>query len=219
MGRFVQIGVVVLALTYALNALEVRIGPLLGALGIGGIAVALALQETLKNLFAGVILHAQRPVRLGEEVVSGETQGTVTAISSRAVTLLSNSGRTIFIPNSLVLDREIMNLVREGVRRTTLVVGVAYDSDLRIAQEVIRRAAADAEGVHPDPAVRVLCSEFADSSVNFDIDFWHGAVESARRETGSNVVIAVHAALGDAGITIPFPQRTVWITESGVDGD
>lgn len=216
MGRVVQVVVIVLALTYSLNALEVRIGPLLGALGIGGIAVALALQETLKNLFAGVILHAQRPVRLGEEVVSGDTQGMVTAISSRAVTLRSNSGRTIFIPNSLVLDREIVNLVRHGVRRTTLVVGVAYDTDLNMAQEVIRRAAANADGVHADPAVRVLCSEFADSSVNFDIDFWHGAVETARREASSKVVIAVHVALGEAGITIPFPQRTVWITEGTV---
>lgn len=92
-GRLAQTVVVVLALAYALTALDVRIGPLLGALGIGGLAVALALQETLKNLFVGVILHPQRPVNLGEEIVTGDMQGTVVAITSRAVTLRSNSGR------------------------------------------------------------------------------------------------------------------------------
>ena len=213
-GRFTQIVILILALSYALTVLDVRIGPLLGALGIGGIAVALALQETLRNLFAGVILHAQRPLRLGEEVITGDIQGTVVDITSRAVTIRSNSGRTMFIPNSLVLDREIVNLVREGVRRTTLEVSVAYGTDLDRALEVIRSATAGAEGVLGDPPVRVLGSEFADSAINFDIDFWHGPAEATRRQTASNVVVAVHQALGDAGITIPFPQRTVWPGEN-----
>lgn len=209
-GRIAQVGVVMVALSYSLSTLGVRIGPLLGALGIGGLAVALAIQETLKDLFAGVILHAQRPVRVGEEIVTGDMQGTVVDITSRAVIVRSNSGRILFIPNSLVLDREIVNLVRHGTRRTTLVVGVAYGTDLRRAREVIRAAAAGAPGVLADPPVRVMCSEFADSSVNFDIDFWHGPVEFDRREASSAVVMAVHEALGDAAIVIPFPQRTVW---------
>ena len=75
---------------------------------------------------------------------------------------------------------------------------------------MIRAAAVGARGVLADPAVNVMCAEFADSSVNFDVDFWHGPVESDRRETSSNVVIAVHQALADAAIVIPFPQRTLW---------
>lgn len=217
-GRLAQIVVVLLAMSYALTVLDVRIGPLLGALGIGGIAVALALQETLKNLFAGVILHAQRPVRAGDEVVTGDMQGTVVDITSRSVTLRSNSGRMLWVPNSLMLDREIVNLVRHGVRRTTLVVGVAYGTDLRRALDVIQHAAENADGVHADPPVRALCGRFGESSVDFDVDFWHGPSETERRTAASSVVIAVHGALGDAGITIPFPQRTLWMgDDSPVD--
>lgn len=216
-GRAAQIVIIAVALSYALTVLDVRIGPLIGALGIGGIALALALQETLKNLLAGVILHAQRPLRLGEEVVTGDMQGTVVDITSRAVTIRSNSGRILFVPNTLVLDREIVNLVRHGMRRSTLVVGVAYATDLPTAREVIRQAASEAEGVLPEPPVRVLASEFADSSVNFDIDFWHEPEETARRESASAVMMAVHQALSDAGITIPFPQRTLWHGDDGAE--
>jgi small conductance mechanosensitive channel len=129
------------------------------------------------------------------------------------VTIRSNSGRTVFVPNSMVLDREIVNLVRHGTRRTTLVVGVAYGTDLTRAREVILEAASGAQGVLAEPPVRVMCSEFADSSVNFDLDFWHGPAETERRETAGNVVIEVHRSLAEAGITIPFPQRTVWYGE------
>lgn len=209
-GRIVQAVVILVALSYALAVLNVRIGPLLGALGIGGIAVALALQQTLKDLFAGVILHAQRPIRVGEEVVSGDMQGTVINITSRAVTVRSNSGRTLFIPNALLLDREIVNLVRFGTRRSTVVVGVAYGTNLSEAHEVIQVAASSAAGVLPEPPVKVLVAEFADSSVNFEVDFWHGPIENDRRETNSNVLMGIYRALDEAAIVIPFPQRTLW---------
>lgn len=209
-GRVAQVTIILVALSYALSVLDVRIGPLLGALGIGGIAVALALQQTLKDLFAGAILHAQRPLRVGEEIVSGDMQGTVLNITSRAVTVRSNSGRTLFIPNALLLDREIVNLVRFGSRRSTAVVGVAYGTDLPRALEVIQVAASSGTGVLVDPPVRVLLAEFADSSVNFEVDFWHSSSETVRRETNSNVLLAIYQALDEAAIVIPFPQRTLW---------
>jgi len=209
-GRIAQIIILVLALSYALSVLDVRIAPLLGALGISGIAVALALQETLKNLFAGVILHAQRPVRVGDEVETGDMQGMVIDVTSRSVTIRTNSGRTLFVPNSLFLDREIVNLTRHGKRRSSLKVGVAYDTDLESAREVVRAAAASAGGVLSEPPVRVLGSSFGDSSIDFEIDFWHGPREIVGREATSNVLVAVHSALDAAGVTIPFPQRRIW---------
>ncbi len=212
-GTIVQAVIILVAFSYALGILNVQIGPLLGALGLGGFAVALALQETLKNLFAGIILHAQRPVKPGEEVVSGEMQGVVLDITSRAVTLQSNSGRVLYVPNSLLLDREIINLVRHGKRRTTLAVGVAYGSNLGETQRVLLDATSDADGVLTTPPPRVLCTGFGDSSVNFAIDFWHGPNETDRRTAYSTVSVAVYDALADAGITIPFPQRTLWMGE------
>lgn len=213
-GRLAQVIVTMLALSYALHVLGIRIGPLVGALGIGGVAIALALQDTLKNLFAGVILHAQRPFSVGDEIITGDMQGAVIDITSRAVTIRANSGRTLYVPNALLLDREIINLVRHGKRRSTLSVSVAYDTDLRQAAEVIRCAAAAADGVLADPPVQVLGAVFAESSVDFDIDFWHSPPELTRREVSSSVIFDVHNALRDANISIPFPQLTLWTGEA-----
>ena len=216
-GRVVYVTTVLVALIYALNVLGVRVAPLLGALGIGGIALALALQPTIQNLFSGVVLHAQRPLRLGDEVITAEIQGTVIDITSRAVVILSNSGETVFIPNSMVLDREIVNLVRHGMRRTIVTVGVAYDTDLGRAREVLHRALAGTPGVLADPPPQVFAGEFAESAVTFDLLAWHEPGEASRRAVRDAVIEASHVALREAGVTIPFPQRTIWHGDTEAD--
>lgn len=210
LGRLIAAIIMLVALVYALGVVGIQIAPLLGALGLGGIALALALQPTLQNLFAGLVLHAQRPLRVGEEVVTGGVRGTVTDITSRAVIITKNSGEVVYLPNSLVLDREIENLVRSRRRRSTVVVGVAYDTDLARAREVILAAASGADGVLDTTEPRVLARKFADSSVEFDVDFWHAPEEAMRRAAVDSVIRSVHRALGEAGIVIPFPQRTLW---------
>jgi small-conductance mechanosensitive channel len=214
-SRIVQAVIILVALVYALGAIGVQISPLLGALGIGGIALALAVQPTLLNLFSGMLLHAHRPLRVGEEVRSGEFAGRVLDVTSRAVVIETYSGETVFLPNSVVVDREIVNYVRHGRRRSTLVVGVAYGTDLGQAQSVMLEAARSADGVLSSPPVRVLASEFADSSINFDVDVWHAPDELSRRQVRDRVVRAVNHALSEADITIPFPQRTLWFGDRG----
>ena len=209
-GRVVYVVTVLVALIYALGVLGVRVAPLLGALGIGGIAVALALQPTIQNLFSGAVLHAQRPIRLGDEVITADIQGRVIDITSRAVVILTNDGETVFIPNSLVLDREIVNLIRHGARRSIVTVGVAYDSDLGHVREVLHTAVAGLPSVLADPPPQVFAGEFAESSVQFDLLVWHEPYEADGRAVRAAVVESVHVALRDAGITIPFPQRTIW---------
>ena len=204
-GRVVYVATVLVALVYALGVLGVRVAPLLGALGIGGIALALALQPTIQNLFSGVVLHAQRPLRLGDEVITAEVQGTVIDITSRAVVILNNSGETVFIPNSVVLDREIVNLVRHGIRRTTVTVGVAYDTDLGRAREVLHTAVAATPGVLADPPPQVFAGEFAESSVTFDLLVWHEPNEANRRAVRDAVIEAAHVALREAGHHDPLP--------------
>jgi small-conductance mechanosensitive channel len=216
-GRVVYVVTVLVALIYALGVLGVRVAPLLGALGIGGIAVALALQPTIQNLFSGAVLHAQRPIRLGDEVITADVQGRVVDITSRAVVILTNSGETVFIPNSVVLDREIVNLVRHGMRRSIVTVGVAYDSDLGHAREVLHDAVTGVPGVLADPAPQVFAGEFAESSVQFDVLVWHEPHEADRRAVRDAVIESVHVALRSAGITIPFPQRTIWRGDDEVE--
>ena len=210
LGRIIQAIILLVAFVYALGSVGVRITPLLGALGIGGIALALAIQPALLNLFSGLIIHAQRPLRIGDEVSTGDIEGQVVDITSRAVIVRSYRGETVFIPNSVVVDREIVNYVRLGRRRTTLVVGVAYGTDVAFARDVIHRAASNVSGVLDQPPPRVYATEFADSSINFDVDVWHDPDEQTRREVRDELVDGIHRALIAAEITIPFPQRTLW---------
>lgn len=213
-ARLVQVIIIMIALIYALGALGVRITPLLGALGIGGIALALAVQPALLNLFSGLLIHVHRPLKIGEEVMSGDIRGTVVDVTSRAVIIESYSGETAYIPNSIVVDREVVNYVRAGQRRTTLTVRVALGTDVAKARQVIEEAAMSADGVLELPAVRVFATEFTDSSVNFELDVWHDPSELALRRTRDHVIEAVSEALAAADITIPFQQRTLWFGET-----
>lgn len=212
-ARVVQVIIVMIALIYALGAIGVRISPLLGALGIGGIALALAVQPALLNLFSGLLIHVHRPLKIGEEVKSGDIRGTVIDVTSRAVIIETFDGETAYIPNSIVVDREVVNYVRSGPRRTTLRVGVAYGTDVALARKVLEEAATGVDGVLKTPAVRVFATRFADSSIEFDLDIWHDPGELALRQTRDRVIEAVSQALAAADITIPFPQRTLWFGE------
>lgn len=219
LARLVQAIIIMIALIYALGAVGVRISPLLGALGIGGIALALAVQPALLNLFSGLLIHVHRPLRIGEEIKSGDIRGTVLDVTSRAVIIRTFAGETTYIPNSVVVDREIVNYVRQGRRRTTLTVGVAYGTDLALARDVLEKAVINVEGVLKTPPVNVFASEFADSSINFEVDVWHDAAELALRQTRDRVIEAINDALAAADITIPFPQRTLWVGDGSADHD
>ena len=210
-SRLVRWTVVLIGLVYAGGQIGVEIGPLVGALGITGLAVALALQPVLQNLFAGVVLQTERPIDCGEEVETMEHKGLVLDVTSRATVVQTYDGEVVHIPNSAVLDGAIVNHTRNGVRRSTVVVGVAYASDVAAACAVLAKAAAGVEGVHTDPAPKALATDFGSSSVDIDVDYWHDPPEAVRRELRSVMVHTLHQALRTEGFEIPFPQRDIWM--------
>lgn len=210
-ARLVRWAIVLFALVYAAGELGIEIGPLIGALGITGIAVALALQPVLQNLFAGVVLQTERPIDCGEEIETMDHKGVVLDVTSRATIVQTYDGEMVHIPNSAVLDGAIVNHTRNGTRRSTVVVGVAYASDVARACEVLAAAAASVDGVKDYPAPTALAKDFGASSVDIDVDYWHAPPEATRRRIRSVMVATLHASLRDAGIEIPFPQRDVWM--------
>jgi small conductance mechanosensitive channel len=208
-ARFAGMVVALAALVYALGIVGVRLGPLLGAIGIGGIAVALAAQSILANLIASALLQIRRPFRRGDQITSGEHSGRVEDVNFRVVVLRSFDGERVFLPCSKVLDAPIVNHTSTGRRRSCIQVGVAYGTDLPEARTVLHQAAAQAEGVHPRPAPEALLSDLGESSIDFDLLFWHAPDALTTRRVRSAVALAVMAALDEAGIEVPFPQRVV----------
>lgn len=200
-----------LALFYALSVLGVALGPVIGALGITGVLVALALQGILENVFAGVVLQARRPFHIGDEIATGEHRGRVIDITTRVVKLASFTGETVFVPNRDVLNDVIVNQTRPVARRLDLRVAVAYGTDLDRACRVAEEAVTGIDGVLCEPfPPRGHAEGFEESGVALEILIWHRPAELERWRIRSEAVVAVHEAFRRAGITIPFPQRTLW---------
>ena len=217
LGRLSAYLVVVAGVIYALSALGVRIGPLLGALGIVGIALAFALKDILENFVAGIILQIRRPFRRGDQIVTGDHEGRVVEVNARSVLIDQPDGTRVIVPSSTLITRPIVNLTLSGARRTTLEVGVAYDSDLRHVRAVVRQVLLDAPQVLADPEPEALVSEFADSAIVIAARFWHEPTINSMWHARDEVAVAVKAALDDAAVEIAFPQRVVWFRGDDAD--
>lgn len=208
-GRFVAYFVVVFAFVYALNSVNVPIAPLLGALGLVGIALAFAFQDILENFIAGLGMQLRRPLRPGDEVMTNEVEGVVRDITLRTVQITTFDGETVYLPNAMVWKNPIVNATARPTRRTTLMVGVAYDTDLDHAKAELERAAAAAEGVLADPAPAARVLEFGESSVDFAVHFWHRPQMAQVWSVRDEVARSIKRRLDEAGIEIPFPQRVL----------
>lgn len=209
-SRLVAYVTFAVGLIYALTSLGVRLGPLLGALGIGGIVLALALQKPAENFFDGIILQARRPFTVGDTVILGEHTGIVGDIDSRTTLLRSLDGVPIRIPNATVAGLEIINLTREPVRRSTLEVGVVYGTDLDVATAALGIAVSRVSRIVDEPPPLVMLSRFGPSSIDFTIYYWHGSDVPSELATRHDLLLAVHQTLTRDGITIAFPQVVVW---------
>ncbi len=216
-ARLLAYTVAVFGLIYALEQVGVRIGPLLGALGIIGIAVAFALRDILENFVAGLLLQFRRPFSYGDQIVSGDVEGTVQSIDARSVTVLTPDGETVHIPSSQVITDAITNHTAQGARRTTIPLGVAYGTDLRAAQSALLDAVRGVDRVQVDPEPEVLLTGFGDSSIDFVVRFWHEPTIAGHWNARSDVAFALDQACRDNDITIPFPQRVVWMNDAADD--
>lgn len=215
-SRLIAYVLFLVGLVYAMNTLGIRVGPLLGALGLSGLILALALRGVAENFVGGVILQTRRPFGIGDTVELVEHTGVVVDIDSRTTVLRGLDGTHIRLPNAKVLDEAIVNLTREPLRRSELEVGVAYDSDLERTTRVLREATGRVTRVVSTPGPWVMLREFGDSTIVFTIYYWHLSDIPSELATTHDLILAVHQALADARITIAFPQMVVW---SGHDAD
>lgn len=208
-GRFVAYLIVIVGVVYALNTVNVPIGPLLGALGVAGLALAFALQDLAENLIAGVTMQIRQPIKRGDEIKTNDFEGTVLDITLRTVIIDTFDGERVHLPNAMVWKNPILDATQRNTRRTTLMVGVAYDTDLDRAKEVLEEAVKATDGVLEHPAPLALVTEFGDSSINFAVRYWHRPRMANLWRVRDEVARQIKRSLDKAGIEIPFPQRVV----------
>ncbi|MFC5848787.1 mechanosensitive ion channel family protein [Deinococcus petrolearius] len=218
-GLFLALGLLV-ALTIAVPSLNA--GTLFSALGVGGVAVGFAFKDIFQNLLAGLLILLTRPFRIGDQIVSGDHEGTVEDIQVRATLLRTYDNRQVVIPNSeLYTNRVVVNTAYDK-RRLSVPVGIGFGDDIGRARAVILDTLRDVPGVLADPAPEVLIRELGDFSVNLDVRFWIDP--PLRRETvhvQDQVLGAVTPALLGAGIDLPFPTwQVLWHDQTETtDGD
>jgi len=219
-GRVVTLFVGVAGFVYALSSIGVQVGLFVGALGIGGIALAFAFQDLLENFMAGVILQLKRPFRPGNIVEIGEARhlGTVRDVDSRTVIVDTFAGDRIVVPAAEVLKSPIINWTSNGRRRLEVPVGIAYEADPQVAIDAITTRLDAIDEVLPQPAPRVLLSGFGESSVDLVAYVWHDAYADIFF-VQHRVVQEIKRALADAGIRIPLPQRVVTFSSDGRVGE
>ncbi len=198
--------IAVFAGIYILGVLQVEIGPLVGGLGISGLIVAVALQPLFANFVGSILLHGTRAFRPGDEITTNGVSGTVVDISHRAVEIRDFDGNSAYVPNMRALDGNLVNLTADDPRRSLIGFQVAYGTDLRHTQRVLRQAINKLDGVVESPPVMVLVLGFADSGIDMELEIWHPAEEVIARRTISDAAITVHETLAANDITIPFPQ-------------
>lgn len=209
LGRLLAYVIVAFGVIYALETLGVAIGPVLGALGIAGVALAFALQDMVENFVAGVTLQVTRPFDVGDEVTAADYLGRVTQVGARSVSLETPGGDTVVLPSVEVVKNPMTNHTRIGRRRSDIQVGVAYGSDLALAGRVILEAIMSVADVFDDPAPTVRLVSFGDSSIDFKVLVWHRPEVIHELTVVHEVILAIDTALREANITIPFPQRVV----------
>ncbi len=217
MARLASYAIFLIGLFYSLTSLGVRVGPLLGALGLGGLVVALALQGVVENFVSSIILQARRPFTVGDSVELDGRIGIVADIDSRTTLLHAVDGSQVRIPNANVASSTIVNLTREPVRRSTLDVGVSYDTDLQAAQLALLGAIARVPRVLSEPPPAVNITGFDDSSIGFRLYYWHDSDIPSELAARTDLAIAVHQALSADDITIAFPQVVVWSGQDDAD--
>jgi small conductance mechanosensitive channel len=191
----------------ALDQLGVDTTSLIALLGAAGLAVGLALQNSLQNFAAGVLLIIFRPFKTGDFVEAGGTAGVVESISIFSTIMRTGDNREVIVPNGSIYNGTITNFSARETRRIDMVFGIGYGDDIKKAKEILQQILDADERILKDPAPLIAVGELGDSSVNFNVRPWvkSGDYWNVRFDVTEQVKLA----FDENGISIPFPQMDV----------
>jgi small conductance mechanosensitive channel len=211
LGNLTYILVLTFVVVAALSNLGINTTSFIAVLGAAGLAVGLALQGSLSNFGAGVLLVIFKPFKVGDFVDAGGAMGTVEEISIFTTKLKSPDNREVIVPNSNIVSNNITNFSAKDTRRVDLVFGVSYGDDLKMVKQELVNIIGEDSRVLKEPAPVIAVSELADSSVNFVVRPW---VKSADYwDVYFDVKERVKMRFDEKGIVIPFPQHDVHISK------
>lgn len=199
-------------LVMALDQFGINVAAALAGLGVAGIAVGFAAQDTLANLISGIVIFLDRPFIVGDWVTAANQYGQVTEITLRTTRIRTNRNTFVVIPNKNIIDEVLENHSKRGPLRVDVPIGIAYKEDIDEARRVMLEAVSGIDDIMEEKSPDVVAEALGDSSVNLLARVW---VEDARHQqpVGFRVVEACKKALDAAGIQIPFPHLQLFVDD------
>jgi small conductance mechanosensitive channel len=191
----------------ALSFLGINIGPLLATIGAAGFIVGFALQGTLSNFAAGIMILIYRPYDVGDLVKIGDTFGKVDAMTVVSTTLLTLDNQKVVLPNNMIWGDKVVNVTGTDKRRVDMAFGIGYGDDIAKAQSILEEILLKHKAVLKNPKPIVKVHELADSSVNFVV--WPWVKTENYWDVYWDITRAVKERFDAEGVSIPFPQRDV----------
>ncbi len=209
LGNLIYAALLVVVIIAALDQLGVDTTSVMAIFATAGLAVGLALKDSLGNLAAGVMLVLFKPFKLGDFIEAGGVTGVVETIRIFSTLLKTPDNREITVPNGQIYGGTIVNYSARDTRRIDMVFGIGYDDDIRLAKKLMEEIMAADARILKDPAAGVAVAELADSSVNFNVRPWVKSEDywDVRSDMLENVKLTFDAK----GISIPFPQTDVHV--------
>ncbi len=212
LAQLVRYGILIVTLIIVLNQFGVATNSMLAVLGAAGLAIALALQGTLSNVAAGVMLIWLRPFSVGEYIYAGNIEGTVTEIGLFSTKIRTADGLFIFTPNSNLWSSSITNEDKLPTRRLNLKIGISYDANIAKAREILLKIAKDEKRVLTDKAPIVHVDSLGDSAVVLSFRTWVKSSDFYAVRFAFNEQVKL--AFDKAGIEIPYNKLDVNINSN-----
>jgi small conductance mechanosensitive channel len=205
--NFVRIALMVVVVVAAIGQIGIQTTSFIAIFGAAGLAVGLALQGSLSNFAAGVLIVMFRPYKVGDFIEAAGISGVVEQVQILTTVLKTGDNKQIIVPNGQIMDSIITNYSANDTRRVDMVVGVSYDDDLDKVHKTLKELVDAEERILDDPAPTIAVSELGDSSVNFVVRPWVRTADYWGVKF--DLTEAIKKRFDHEGISFPFPQQDV----------
>lgn len=204
LGSAMEIILYVFLFFMILGQLGVNTASIITVLGTAMLAVGMSLQGSLSNVAGGILILFTKPFRVGHYIISDHGEGTVTMIGLFYTTITTKDNRVLTLPNSQISNCAVTNCTQNPVRRLDTVVGISYDSDIRLAKEIMEKTARDCQYVLQDRDITVFVDSLGDSSVDIGLFCYVNSPDFLAAKW--QITEEIKLRFDEAGISIPFPQ-------------
>lgn len=207
-----------IGLVVMLDAIGVNLQTFVTALGLGSVAIGFALKDILSNLVSGLFILAMRPFEVNDQIVIGETEGTVECVELRTTHIRTYDGRLVLVPNAEIFTSRITNNTASPVRRASVYVYLDYREDTPRAMSLILDTIAKVPGVVARPAPSMRLREFREEHLQIEARFWADSHRTNLMNTASEARVAIVQRLKAAGIQLPDPDQRRVVIAAGDAG-